>query len=75
MVSKGVRCMNHRGSEGGEKRGKMHGQEPHGETGGASRGSMEGRGSEREEIRKRPDEVNVSRRRGGLDHIKIADEE
>lgn len=49
MVSKGVRCMNHQGSEGGEKR-KMHGQEPHGELEELAEGPWRA-GSEREEIK------------------------
>lgn len=65
MVSKGIRCISHQGSEGGEKRGGCGARSPTGRLEGPAEGPQ-GAGRVREKrSRKKPGEVSVSRRREG----------
>ena len=63
MVSKGIRCMNHQGSEGGEQRGGFGARSPTGRLKELAEGPWRAGGVREKRSRKRPDEVNVSRRR------------
>lgn len=65
MVSKGIRCMNHQGSEGGEKRGGCGARSPTGRLEELAEGPQGAGGAREKRSRKRPDEVSVSRRREG----------
>lgn len=64
-VSKGIRCMNHQGNEGGEKRGGYGARSHMGRLEELAEGPRGAGGAREKRSRKRPDEVSISRRREG----------